>query len=208
MDLIDRATVLHYHRHRIRSHGVQAIEALGWREEASQSRRFEQIARSADFSHSTVLDLGCGRGELKAYLSERFEGLSYLGVDQQPEFIAAARERYAHDPEAAFIEADFSRLHLPRVDHVLACGALGYRSRNPLHLNQTIARMFACARRTVVFNVLDARHFPADHPLLLGRDVEAVRAFCLQLCPRVELIQGYAPDDASFILRLEEGEPP
>jgi SAM-dependent methyltransferase len=202
MDLLERATVMHFHRHRIALHGIDSVESMGWREPASQRGRFETIAAAIDADHSTVLDVGCGTGDLKRFLDERFSGVSYLGIDQQPEFIAAARARHQGDASAVFIEGNADRLPLPRADHVIACGLLGYRSANPRHLFQTIARLFAAAHQTLVFNVLDQRRFPADHPLLVGRDVAAVDAFCRQLCGDVTLVEGYAVDDATFVLRL------
>lgn len=91
MNLIDRATVIHFHRHRIAEFGADSVRALGWVSEASQTSRFEAIAQAADFNDSSVLDLGCGTGDLKAFLDLRFAGVSYLGIEQVPEFVALAR---------------------------------------------------------------------------------------------------------------------
>jgi hypothetical protein len=60
MNLIDRATVIHFHRHRIAEFGADSVRALGWVSQASQMNRFETIAQAADFNDSSVLDLGCG----------------------------------------------------------------------------------------------------------------------------------------------------
>jgi len=197
---IERATVLHFHRHRIAAHGGAAPEALGWRHADSQRLRFEVIARSADFNGCSVLDLGCGTGDLKAFLDERYTALRYLGIDQMPEFIETARARYADQPDTAFALGHFDTLALPRAEIVVACGAFGYRSADPYFLNNAIARLYAAAEQVFVFNVLDAQHFP-QHPLLVGRDVDAVAAFCRQLAPQVELIRGYALDDATLVMR-------
>ena len=89
MDLIERATVMHYHRHRIAEFGPRA-QALGWKAEHSQWSRFEVILRSADFSHCSVLDVGCGRGDLKAHLDDAFPGVRYTGIDLLPEFVEDA----------------------------------------------------------------------------------------------------------------------
>ncbi len=202
MDLLERATVMHFHRHRIALHGIESVQSMGWRALASQRSRFEVIAQAIDAADSTVLDVGCGTGDLKQFLDERFQGVSYLGIDQQPEFIAAARARYRGDDSAVFIEGNADRLALPRADVVIACGLLGYRSANPRHVFQTIARLFAATQRTLVFNVLDQRHFPSDHPLLVGRDLTEVEAFCRQLCADVTRVDGYAVDDATFVLRM------
>jgi trans-aconitate methyltransferase len=48
-----------------------------------------------------VLDLGCGTGHLTTEITNR--GSTAVGVDSDPEMLAAARERY---PGLAFVEAD------------------------------------------------------------------------------------------------------
>jgi cyclopropane fatty-acyl-phospholipid synthase-like methyltransferase len=200
MDLIDRATVIHYHRHRIAEFGVDDARAMGWVNEASQASRFECIAQAADFNDSSVLDLGCGTGDLKAFLDARFGGVSYLGIDAVPEFVSQARVRHAGAPQTSFEAGDFASMLFPRVDHVVACGALNYRSSRPQDLFSAIAKMHVTAARTVLFTVLDEAHFDG-HPLLVGRNVDEIVAFCEKLSPTVEVRRGHAVNDALVVMR-------
>ncbi|MBI3714715.1 MAG: class I SAM-dependent methyltransferase [Betaproteobacteria bacterium] len=205
MNLIERATIMHFHRHRIAEYGRDGVMALGWRNADSQSKRFEVIASLADFTGSTVLDVGCGRGDLKAFLDQRFADVAYLGIDQMPEFIADANARYAGGTPCRFYEGDFSTAAFPRVDYVIASGALGYRSVDNDFLFDMICRLYASSGRAAIFNVLDAQHFP-DHPLLLGRDCDAVVAYCRTLSPLVEVVKGYLPDDMTVRITRPEAE--
>lgn len=200
MDLIERATIVHYHRHRMASHGEGSVAALGWRHADSQRLRFEAIAAAAGFSNSQLLDVGCGTGDLKPFLDRRCGGLRYLGLDTVPEFIATARARHGQLPDTQFECADGLGAPLPPADHVVACGSLSYRSAQPDFLQASIAHLWAAARRTLVFNVLDAAHFP-QHPLLVAHEVAAVLEHCRTLTPQLELLRGYAVDDATFVLR-------
>lgn len=199
MNPIDRATILHYHRHRIAEFGA-GTRALGWRGEESQRRRFDVIAAAAGFHGATVLDVGCGRGDLKAYLDERFQGVRYLGVDQMPEFIEEARQRFAQCPRTALYCADFSTAQLPVSDVVVASGALGYRCAEPDFHFHMIRRMWAACAGVLVFNCLDAASFAA-HPLLVGRDAGEVMALCRALAPEAELVRGYLDDDFTVVMR-------
>jgi len=201
MNLIDRATVIHFHRHRIAQFSADSVRSLGWVSEASQTGRFESIAQAADFDGSSVLDLGCGTGDLKAFLDARYSGMSYLGIDQVPEFVALARSRYAGDACASFELGDFNAMILPRVDHVVACGSLSYRSSNPHYVFNAIAKMFMSAAQTVVFSLMDAAHFP-EHPLLVGHRLDEIVAFCRKLSPRVSLVRGASPDTATVVMRV------
>lgn len=208
MNLLDRAAILHFHRHRIAEHG-SGVMALGWRGEESQQKRFEVIASLADFNHSTVLDVGCGRGDLKAYLDARFTDVAYFGIDQMPEFIADANARYEGGSPCRFYQADFSEVSFPRVNYVIASGALAYRNADPNFAFDMIERLYAASERAAIFNFLDAARF-LEHPLLMGHDRDAVLAHCRRLSPTVDVVQGYLDDDVTVritrpITRLLEG---
>ena len=99
------------------------------------------------------------------------------------------RSRYAGDTHAGFELGDFNTMIFPRVDHVVACGSLSYRSSNPQHVYGAIAKMFVSAAQTVVFSVLDERHFP-EHPLLVGHPIDEIVAFCRKLSSSVSLVRG------------------
>ena len=201
MQAKDREPSIHFHREQIATYGAGTVEALGWRAPASQRLRFEAIAQAADFKDASVLDAGCGTGDLKRFLDQCFAGVRYTGVEQMPEFIAKARERYAGDANASFIEGDFNTIALPRAEHVVASGVFAYRTANPRYVEETVARLHAAATRTLIFNLLDARVFPS-HTQLMGRDVEAVLAFCRQLSTDVRVIDGYADDDVTVVVRV------
>jgi SAM-dependent methyltransferase len=179
--------------------GESSLESLGWRGEDSQRKRFEVIAAAGDFNGCSLLDVGCGRGDLKRFLDARFKGFTYLGLDHMPAFIEQARQAYAGVPKTMFVECDFTAVTLPAVDYVVASGALGYRSADPAYHFEMIRKMYQCARRALIFNVLDAALFPV-HPLLVGRDCDEVVAYCREIAPCVRVITGYLEDDVTLCL--------
>jgi SAM-dependent methyltransferase len=197
MDLFEKAAILHYHRQRIKMPG---LDPLGWRSVESQQRRFEALCGVGDLSGLKVLDLGCGYGDLKPFLDQRFPDVSYLGVDHMPEFVDEARLRYGHLPKTEFIQADFLSAAFPEVDYILASGALNYRSGDPSFPHEIIRRMWAACRCGLGFNLLDANVFEEDY-LLRGRQPEVVHAFCRGLDPQASLASGYLPDDFTILMR-------
>lgn len=52
----------------------------------------ELLARVSATDPATVVDLGCGPGNLTALLADRWPGASVVGVDSSPEMIAAATD--------------------------------------------------------------------------------------------------------------------
>lgn len=199
MLLRERSRIVQFHRRRIARYGEGTLAALGWRAPASQSTRFEVIGGVGDLNDSAVLDLGCGYGDLRAYLDEWFTGVTYTGVDHVPEFIDHARRRYRDRADTSFLQGDFARLDLPRADYVVASGAFAYRRRDPTYFTDMIEKMYDAARVGVAFNMLDAATFVA-HGLLAGHDKDGILAFCRSLTPHARLTSGYLADDFTVFL--------
>lgn len=199
MNVIEKATILHYHRHRIDTYCSGTVETLGWRGIESQVRRFEALATVGNLLGSHVLDVGCGYGGLKGYLDRTVSAFTYIGIDQMPEFVTEAKSRYPDDGHTFFYQTDFTAVEFPRVDYVMASGALGYRCHNPDFHTDMIRKMYAAANRALAFNMLDAARFP-EHPLLVGHDCEAITAFCRELSPCVKVMRGYLEDDFTVLM--------
>jgi SAM-dependent methyltransferase len=197
MDLLEKATVLQYHRRRI---GEPDVRALGWRSVDSQRLRFDVLCRIGDLSGRKVMDLGCGYGDLKPFLDQRFADVAYLGIDHMPEFIDEARRRHGHLPRTGFVQADILNAVFPEVDYVLASGAMCYRSRNALYPYNLIRQMWDAAQCGIAFNLLDANVFVASD-VLGGQHPEEILAFCRTLNPAAELVTGYLADDFTLLMR-------
>ena len=204
MNLKERATIIHYHRHRIATFGDGTAGALGWKEPASQTVRFEVIADAVDFRGRSVLDVGCGHGDLCGFLRSRFDDVTYVGLEQVPEFVQVARDRYGAVPNTWFHCGDAMTAGLPRVDCVVASGTMNYRCEDPAFHHELIRRLYSAAEEVLVFNVLIADRFP-EHSLLRGHDPEAVGSFCREISDSVDVIQGYADDDVTFCVRRLDG---
>ena len=61
----------------------------------SQYKRFEELIKIGNIENSTILDYGCGLGDLYSYLREKkFDGCKYTGVDLVPDFVKACTDKY------------------------------------------------------------------------------------------------------------------
>jgi SAM-dependent methyltransferase len=199
MNVIEKATVIHYLRHRVREFRPGTAEALGWRSAESQWKRFELLLRLGDFQGRSLLDAGCGYGDFKGFLDRHCQDFTYVGIDQMPEFIREAKARYGGQPDTHFFQADFTQAELPQMDYVVASGVFCYRSAEPGHSFQLIRKLFQAAKTGLAFNMLDAAIFPW-HDLLIGHDRGEITAFCRSLAPRVECIGGYLEDDFTIFM--------
>jgi len=197
MNLIEQANVIHYHRKRL---GGSELHALGWRGLESQRLRFETLCGIANLNDCSILDVGCGYGDLRGFLDTRFRAIVYLGIDQMGEFVAHSRHKYSHLSHTHFLQADFLNVILPNVDYILASGAFGYRSSNRLYPYNVIQSMWEAAAKGIAFNMLDAAMFEGNE-VLAGRDVDEVMSFCRMLDPNAELLRGYLEDDFTVWMR-------
>ena len=66
-----------------------------------------------DFSPDTVLDLGCGNGNVTALLLNKFPRAHYTLLDASPEMLALCKQRFAGN-NVTFIERYFRDYHFPQ----------------------------------------------------------------------------------------------
>ena len=88
-------------KHRIRRHYEPRIdtarthhEVLDWASEASQRARFDIFANRVDLRDKSLLDVGCGLGDLLTYLGARGVQVHYTGVDLLEKMVQAARRNH------------------------------------------------------------------------------------------------------------------
>jgi len=56
--------------------------------------RFQELSKIGLLDNCTVLDIGCGRGDLYPFLIEHFKNVDYTGIDIVPELINQCLEKY------------------------------------------------------------------------------------------------------------------
>ena len=198
MSLLDKATILKFHKDRIEEFGKGEVEALGWKAKENQLARFEVLAELTDFSGKSVLDIGCGHGDLFPFLLERFPTISYKGLDQMEDFLETASNRYIAYPQARFLWGDFWQADLPPSDIVIACGALSYRHSDPAFLHKMIKKLFSYAKEAFAFTLLSK--VKDTEGLLVAYEAAAVYDYCRKICPNAVLKKDYRSDDFAVFM--------
>lgn len=84
------------------------------------------------YSGGSVLDVGCGMGEL----SERVSG-RYVGIDMEPVFIEYARRRYPH---CEFHSGGLENAPIGSFDYVIVIGPFAYRQTANYELDMESCR--------------------------------------------------------------------
>lgn len=199
MNIIEKYQVKHFHSSRLKKWENERGMAQGWTSEDVQQKRFDVITTLVNFNDTSVLDLGCGDGDLKQALDQKYQHFDYIGVDQQSEFIEYAKQRYADRRNTWFHQADFANCRLPEVDIIVVSGALSYRSENQDYYIQMIGRFFALANRTLIFNMLDDRVFESS-ALIISHNREKIYDQCKSICANTVIHTGYLDEDFTVVM--------
>jgi SAM-dependent methyltransferase len=190
--LDDSGAVFNYHRNMAVLHGSDSSLALGWLTPQDQQIRFEALTGIADLKGKTVLDAGCGYADLLTFLSPDNKPSRYYGVEQIPELIEEAKDRYEHMDDVTLIARNFMMTDLPIADYVFASGSLNYGSSDAGYIFKAISKLFACCKCGLAFNLL---RNVANKGLLVAYEPELILAHCRTLSNNVILKDDYDEQD-------------
>ncbi len=195
--LDDSGAIFRYHRDMITMHGKKSSLALGWRNTDDQLLRFEVLAGIANLDNKTVLDAGCGYGDLFTYLNSRYKLSGYCGIEQIPELLDEAIHRHGHLPNTSFISGNFLSPKLPIADYVFASGSLNYGSSDPAFIYKAITYLYEHCALGLGFNLLKK---VTANGLLMAYDTELILDYCRGLSSNVQLVDNYADEDFTVFI--------
>ncbi len=185
------------YQNKLKEFGSNSAQALHWQNEFTQFTRFKILSQIADLDGKSILDVGCGLGDLYLYLNARFKGIKYTGIDIVPEMTAAAVQKY---PGVDFQNKEIWEFETGSFDFVLASGIFSHRIDDyEKKYFEIIKQLFDVATKGAAFNMLDRAGHPADD-LFVTYDPGEILAHCKTFAPKTELIQGYLPYDFTIYL--------
>ncbi len=186
-----------YTRSLLKYHG--GIRSLQWKNYKSAATRFTQLVGDFPLHNKTILDVGCGLGDLIPFISSESLDFTYTGIDLMPPFIEEAKRRY---PEHTFEIRDFFASPSGEFDVIFCSGVLNGRIDNPFaERTSKIATLFTHTREVLAFNMAGGRapQNKATGPVYYSNSLEILE-FCLTLTPKVILKQHYHPKDFTIIM--------
>jgi SAM-dependent methyltransferase len=195
--LADSAAIFSYHHDMLNEHGRGSSLALGWLDKQSQFVRYEALAEIADLSGHSILDAGCGYGDLLPFLNQRFTNITYTGIEQIPELLDEAIKRNINNTNGHFIQGNFVVMPLPPADYVFASGSLNYRSADPGFIYKIIEKLYAACRFGLAFNLLCK--IPCNG-VLVAYEPAHILDYCRSVCDNVALVTGYADEDFTIYM--------
>jgi SAM-dependent methyltransferase len=185
-------------------HG-SGFASLLWASPQTQAARFDAIERLGQLHGKSILDVGCGRADLLAYLLGRgVRPADYTGIEAVSDLASAAERNCAAahgGTPARVIRADFLREPLRLfvgADVVVFSGSLNTIDDGPFF--DTLRRAFDATADLLVFNFL-ASPYLAGADYLRWRRPSDVQHFCSGLTRDVRTLDDYLHGDNTVALR-------
>src|SRR5262252_294360 len=164
---------------RCAAHGDYGWQAACYESDANQYGTFVKLMRLVGKQSGTLLDVGCGQGDLFEFIDSRGVDVIYNGIDLCPAMVGYAKARF---PEGRFEAADVLEYTHPH-DFVVAAGVMNFNFPDHWqYTHQVIAKMWELARKGLALNLLsDAYRDYERRPDLCYFDPADVLRYCLTL---------------------------
>lgn len=198
MEIINQLYIQKFHEAKIKQHGSDNAKSLAWHSSEQQLKRFDVLTQVGDINNASVLDIGCGNGDLCVYLAKRCTHFQYSGIDFIQEFLDNAIERAKHVSNATFYLGNFMQGDLPVVDYVFASGSLNYKNNDPEFIFKAITRLYAHCKIGLAFNLLSKT--PNSDGILVSYSPEKIVNYCKTLSSNVMLKEGYEEGDFTVLV--------
>ena len=161
-------------------------EAASWASEDMQWATFGMTSSVGDLNDKTVLDLGCGQGDLYKYLKLRNVNCNYLGIDVSEKMIEKANKRF---PNGKFVLCDFMEERFDvNYDFIIAAGTFGIKMNNSdKYIKEIIGKMYKLCNIACSFTLLSPHGEDEQLELLQYFEPEFVIKTCLELTHKVNV---------------------
>lgn len=201
MSAEQRYSMVARHRESWRRHGY-STDTLFWSSRGVQKVRFKVLSEIGIEAGDSVLDVGCGFGDLRSWLQSACLYVDYSGIDLSPEIV---EQGLAINRGANLQCGDLFDFGWPSqsFDWVVLSGTLNWKLGDQgAYAQRLIGRMYAFCRKGVAFNMLDARSLD-DRLLgeLASHDPETVMGWCRELTPHCEFLDNYLEHDFTIYMR-------
>jgi SAM-dependent methyltransferase len=174
--------------------------ALGWVSNYTQYIRFVVLGMVGDLDGASVLDVGCGQGDLVKFFKDESLVLSYTGIDISVKMVMDAKVRF---PKCRFITTDFldESFNLT-ADYVMASGTFNIKvDKSYDYIFACMKKMLSLAHKGVAFNLLSS-YVPKEKQdaFFFYYEPDKILKLAFSLTPHVELKHSYLDNDFTVYL--------
>lgn len=164
-------------------------ESVGWISKERQSLRFEKLTVGIG-GGDTVLDFGCGLGDLYGYVIERDINIDYFGIDLVDEFVSSAKKRYT---EGIFVKSSIFDMS-QEFDYVLSSGVYAFGKKEIFE--NAVEKCYELASKEYRFNIL----LNAKGGGYFNINQSQLERFVMKLCKNSYFEYGYLDNDITVYM--------
>lgn len=185
----DKIVAISRYNERLKRYGYDP-RTLGWFK-GRQPVRFRVLSEIGDLDNCSILDVGCGFGDLYRFLIKRGFNIAYTGIEINSNLIEIARKKY---PDACF---EIKDILIDEINHkfdwVFSSGIFNFTlSDNKPFIQNMLKKMLELCNNGV------AADFMSGYVDFKNMDVyyaspEHIFSFCKTLSKRVVLRHDYMP---------------
>ncbi len=174
---------------RLRIYGYNP-KSLGWLT-GKQGIRFHILTSIGKLNNSSVLDIGCGFGDLYGFLNYMKYKCNYLGLELNPNLIEYGRKRYPN--------ADFKKFNIEtdkisgKFDWIIISGLFNFKRRkNYEFIESSLKKAFRSCREGIGVDFLSS-YVDFKNKDAYYVSPEKILKICKKLSKRVVLRHDYLP---------------
>lgn len=184
--------------------GLPEYGILGWESEQAQRLRFDMLLSSVELDGKSMLDVGCGTGNLLEYMGSKAINVSYTGVDILEEMIRKAKSKQL---EAKFYHADIFKNNIFKdgsFDVVYASGIFNLDlGNNKQFLTNALRLFFKLSTEAVVFNLLHSKSPDREEQYFYCHpdEISKILMEFTNIIEKVEIVEAYLNNDFTVVCR-------
>jgi len=181
----------------IKKHG-DSSRGVHWNSKHSQETRFKVLLSCIDDENFSIVDAGCGFGDLYLYLrDEDVKFNSYKGLDLCEDMVKIAKEKTGQEIQINNICRD----SLPKADYYFCSGAMNVLSRFDTYL--FIRNCYEASNKGFVFNLLMGEDDSLVYNHFYPHELQDLFD---ELGAEVIIKKGYLAHDFTVFMKKEEGQ--
>lgn len=197
MDQNNSSTTAGDYKKSLAEHG-ESPKALLWASYRIAAIRYKELVTDVPVRGKTILDAGCGMGDLLPFLYAKSTDFRYLGMDTDEGFVEIAKKRYkGHD----FKIADPFAEKIGRFDVVISSGVLNGNVDNWMEKRKkAITSLFELTNEVLAFNMAGGLKPIPSTPITAFADLQEVLAFCTTLTSRLIMRNHYTNKGFTIVM--------
>ncbi|NFN86292.1 class I SAM-dependent methyltransferase [Clostridium sporogenes] len=180
-------------------------KAVLWTKEKQQIR-FEALISQFDLENKSILEFGCGFGDINKILKDNYKSYQYLGVDLIEDFIKTGKKNYGTS-NVKFLCGDFLNKNFDKkFDYVIESGIFNMKLKNMdnyYFIEESIEKAFELCNEAIAFNFLTERVNFKDKDFYYINP-EKVLEIAYRYSKKIVLKNDYLPFDYTVIIYKDD----